>query len=235
MKAKDDRSDKESKFKDEKMITISKASEAGKEDGKYENDELMAERSFTPELKRIEEKEEAIENEVVMRVSIPKPNENEVDMEAYTFEPQESNDQDLMPHESSKRKRSSTEEERKKRKQRKLEKKEERRLRKIQRKEERKMRKEEKMKKKELKARERSDIAFMNFMPMLPLPKAMSLHDQSYISWCYSRFPNIILVSQKFPKIFTFATLLISNEPFHQTYGNHQVVSVSIVDAGNFS
>lgn len=79
--------------------------------------------------------------------------------------------------------------------------------------------------KNEMRAKRKSEKAFMNFMPMLPLLKAMTLHDESYISWCFSSFPNIHLVSQVFPRVSTLATLLISNEPCYHNYCYYQIFS----------
>lgn len=62
---------------------------------------------------------------------------------------------------------------------------------------------------------------------ILPLLKAISSQDQSFIKWCYLEYLNLNLVSQNFPRVLSYATLLNCNDPFYSNYCSFQVISIS--------
>lgn len=66
------------------------------------------------------------------------------------------------------------------------------------------------------------------FMSMLPLLKPITLKNQSFIKWYYSKYLNLNLVSQNFPRVLSYVTLLFCNEPFYPKYRKVQTSILSI-------
>lgn len=58
----------------------------------------------------------------------------------------------------------------------------------------------------------------LSFLPLMSLLRAVTLRDQSFISWSYSMFPNLKLVAQNFQRVLLFTKKMIYNEPFYPKY-----------------